>query len=1728
MMHRKEANKKVLFAGILIVVLITVIVVLFSISPTERAFAGQAILTGQEATVGPMSQAGTVDGTANSPTVSNPGGILGWGYATLKILDEPFTGAYSCPNSGFTQQGRYCKDAANRFISGWVIVQLNQPRVVSELKVFVRAEECPAPFLCTGDTTLDFNVFASDDYTGTAGTWMHRIEDLMSRSNTFTSKSITFPQPTLVKAVLIGRGGAGVGRPDLIIDSLELTPASCTTEGAITTIGNTQFICIASKFESITCQREGQTIGNRAYCDGTRWLAEGQRVRTRIINADGTAMAVPPQPIDGFCPNANDCAIISLIDTNTYCRENRELDPSGLFLCLSSSLYSCSRIYDGVIQGNFICSNGEWQTSLNCNQENQILGSRAICQRQGHQLKFVSCGEESVKHLACVGTNPPQICDAASNGQLTEGSQEYYCSAPSAAAGQTAAPAPQWARCNEQRLGEGVDNRVVSTAGVVYNDRFVCSKTGTIYAWQPIVCNSCADELPGFCTGSSTVRADTNQFIGAYQDNRNVLVGCTLSQNGCFYDSDGDRQTTPDFLEFDQITPDNGYVCGNNNQLLTCSAGFINLPSDGNENSGLGWMCNNGQWTACTAAIVGLSAGTMGDFECQFVNSRYQWFSVFACNERAKYSLRSGDTQICNGERFVNCQEAETDLAFQSDIAVVKVECDETSGRIVKTELACFDTGINNDNDRDGQANCNDSDCTGTRDRTFHEEAAFMLTLRSDTCQGLNYNILTNPAPGLQQLYSYNQLSICSTDNRQFTDTVQVCSEVSGPRLQQFEIQSLSLLAGTSGRPAVNPSMNPITPARDVVLIYETPTGTDPKQVRVVLTRDVSQQSVNFPLNNFVRNMLDGQGVLIKLDNQYYLLSYPNQPTFSLQNLELRHVPLTTLFNALAYAGTTSYVFNVLGQRQIVVSLERNNIVISSARLGEVVAAYAQPYNLSQQYEITVTKAAPIEITSPATLGLFSICRTDNDADIQQVQICVRNTPIGTLKIGNLTKMDLEPGTGITRLTVPRSGLTGPGGLVTGPGIASPAPAGALTLMARLIPAAPAPAGVPTAPPPLTGVPITTHSAEPVDDEYLLLYEYDLTARQKKVSLFVLAKPTITPADANYNDFINNMIAGRRLGLEFGNELYVLGHGQSALFSLLNVNLTRVMDSLTTVFPAVGSEDNIEAPILGGNKIILQRRYGTPPPPFQLSALDSRQALMPINLNEQLSTVMSSEAAVLIASPENHGIISASERDPQRVRDIFRLRSDPFGEFAELNYRQPFKFNNILFYYHSAQPLGTIQNPRYIKTAALYRVFEVTTSGTPRPFNDQFAQTLTSGKELALAFGSNYYLLSYQGASASTAQFFTVENLRLTTLDKAQTFTPTLIGTEATFTVPSGVIKVELRLVPGNDQMFFRTTTASGLLVGGAYTQQLTLANRITLGGIELRICNEDELYGSVASADVCFSALVDGAQNLVVGVSSPRLLSIQSQHYLLEVNGEIGANKVVNIRRIININNFNSDTSVHTEPFWRTFITAVTARMGPIFNVSGTFYAPAATSPNLDSTFGFREYPIGRTYNLRNVNRITEITANGTFTLGDDVLRVKQEVAGDLLSRVIATQFKLEPYLYLPDDGTALVLNVSGITNYNEIDFVLNVDSKFYRLFASIFSGSTPEPSLVEIGLDEYNSLDSIIINRMLISRRLFAEGDSRIVRMGSQRLEIKVDKIKRDDANQNLIAFAQISVKR
>ena len=76
-MHRKEANQKVLFAGIFIVMLVALIIVLFSLGPTERAFAGQAILTRQQAEV------------SGSSSADDPGNLFMGSLSEYTLLKNP-------------------------------------------------------------------------------------------------------------------------------------------------------------------------------------------------------------------------------------------------------------------------------------------------------------------------------------------------------------------------------------------------------------------------------------------------------------------------------------------------------------------------------------------------------------------------------------------------------------------------------------------------------------------------------------------------------------------------------------------------------------------------------------------------------------------------------------------------------------------------------------------------------------------------------------------------------------------------------------------------------------------------------------------------------------------------------------------------------------------------------------------------------------------------------------------------------------------------------------------------------------------------------------------------------------------------------------------------------------------------------------------------------------------------------------------------------------------------------------------------------------------------------------------------------------------------------------------------------------------------------------------------------------------------------------------------------
>ncbi len=1484
--------------------------------------------------------------------------------------------------------------------------------------------------------------------------------------------------------------------------------------------------CDGSRWLPCTTPLTGVSLGSRTYCDGTEWKTQGEIVQRRIVSADGTAHATVFSPLRGFCSVASNC-IAAQAGNVDVCYADHSLTTSGQYLCLSNTWYDCN--VEGAIRDNrYIClipsgsASGIWQDGLTCNLEGDVRG-QAICQRG----RWTSCNSRGTENIACVN-NRAELCTAARNAQIlssSTGLNEYYCNAPTATSGQTA-PLPQWVQCNQQRLGEGVDNHPVlnnQNLAIQYANNYVCSNGGTstnpLYSWERIDCSSCAAAAPGFCTGSSVFKLDNNMLQPNYYDPfvMSSLVGCTLNQNDCFL-FDGDP-TTPDFIPFDQDTVDssNGIqlVCGNNNNWLRCDPQFTSsvfIASDGNQ-----WLCdaNQGSWMECDSSR---NSQQNGNYECRNVAGRWEWFSVFACNSRSKYVLRNSDTQICNGNQFVDCANVATDTTLH-DNANVDVSCDTATGRITVQELACFD---NQDNDQDGNLDCADSDCSASQGVIINENSTLAIQLAANTCPGLNYNILTQPLGPPVVVSSYDGLHICSNDLPQFVDAVQLCS-LQTP--QGFTVNSIASMARSNQRPVANPSViSAVTPYRDVVMVYEEPAGTQPKKVSVVLALDISQQPAIFDLNNLITNLLAGQGVVLRLGGEFYLLTYPvSQTTFSLANLELRHLPLTVLYTAQSYTGTNSYIFNVLGQRQVVLAQQGSSLVISSISPGEAPAAYVTPLNLSQQYEATVTSSTPVNLIS-SSLGVFSICRSDNPNDIQQVQLCLENTPLGVLKLGNLTEMTLLPGNGAAIITSP----SGSSSLL----FPSPAP-GLSSIFASLGGASP------------VSVVLSSPNSQPFDTTYSLLYFYDSQANKKKVSLFMLAHPDVFPGDnvakdLNYNDFINNMVAGRRLGVEYEGQHYLLGHNGTAPISLPKLDLSSYVNGQRTIFPAIGSEDNVDFSILGGARINLQRRYGFPPPPFSLSGLTNAEVLnTPIDLDQELSTVMSSEGPVSISGPHNYGVLQQSANDLVSLQGEFLLSSaTPLAVvnplFQRLIYRQPLRRTgeNVLFYYRSAQPLGTVQNPRWLKTVALYRVFDVIAAGSATPFTNQFIQTFTSGKELALAFGNSYYLLSYQGAGGNAPQFFTMDNLHLTTLDKSRSFAVAVIGNEATFTVPEGLLKIELRLQPGNNQIVFRTTTAleqlsAQQLAPEAYAQQLTAVNKISLDSgsanqLDLDICNE-ALYSSYATADVCFSTLSsavarddDGQTHIVVDVNSPQLFTVNRVNYLLEVNGQTGANKIVTLRKIIWI---NSLMPTYYEANWVNFVANLTANLAPLFNVSNTLYLPLASSPLLNQQFSFRAYPNGATYNLRNVNAISTVISNGTLTLGDDILRIKQELTGSLRNQAVGANFVLEPYPYLPDDGSTVLFNVTNFPD--SFIFTPVIDGLLYRLTVDLGL-----PQFTTINLEEINGLSATSVRSIMVNR-LLAEGDSRVVRVGAERFEIKVEVIHRDTP-LSVPDFVQVAVRR
>ncbi|HLD00779.1 MAG TPA: hypothetical protein VJC39_03475 [Candidatus Nanoarchaeia archaeon] len=541
--------------------------------------------------------------------------------------------------------------------------------------------------------------------------------------------------------------------------------------------------------------------------------------------------------------------------------------------------------------------------------------------------------------------------------------------------------------------------------------------------------------------------------------------------------------------------------------------------------------------------------------------------------------------------------------------------------------------------------------------------------------------------------------------------------------------------------------------------------------------------------------------------------------------------------------------------------------------------------------------------------------------------------------------------------------------------------------------------------------------------EVALLYQVVNGSKQG----YIFKKVDLSGVEQNldYTSFINNMAAGRRAAFNFNGGLYLLKHPQSQFISLPSMNAVSYLELGSSSKNASGSEKKVNFMIPEG-RITLERDYGTPPPPFRISALTKQQIVdTALDLERELFTSMSSQVPVKVTSPDNWGIISKSSNDIVQDKDIFQLSTGKADNLKlDLFYQTPMEAGKTLFYYSSASQEGT----EFVKVASIYRLYNLMDGDSQDDnhiFDNLFLEKFTSGNELALKFNNTYFLLGYAGATSGQSSFFTLNDLSLHSLEGVN-YPSTVDITEQTvkFTVPGGEIEI-VKDAPNNKLLFSVQTEGQLLEQFSAedYLQIINSGNSVKINNDVFSICDTSFTASKVEQAAVCKNGAlvkVNGGP-LMIGEVYPSIAS----GFLLVYAGVVNGEKQIKVYEIDFIG-FDS-----TKYDWTTLTERLTEGKSKAYWWAGSYFELGAADPQKFSTYYFKSIPNGDIYPLQKVEMDQNLLESGFLV--NVTLMVK---AYQTLDQELEADFNL---IALPHE----LLAVSGVN--------LTGDSSQYWFYPSV-----------------------------------------------------------------------------
>ncbi|MBS3117219.1 DUF4215 domain-containing protein, partial [Candidatus Woesearchaeota archaeon] len=512
--------KKILFAGVLIVVLVGLMVVLFSGGQKKEAVAGQAGLVSAEAFVfeasvprnelnnlnyfrllSPVSTTGEVNPGFRCPV----GSIVGSRYTTHCVVD-------------------------GRQITGWRVIKLMTPSQVKEIKIRVSGAGGEA-----GDTA-DALVFIRSSIDNP---WYHAFTGVAaSGDGTLDSAGFmidgpeitathTYVSPPLIHSILIARSARGPSAPDPRIRSVELIYAcSSSREYDPVVVNGVNGFCrnenLVTNLHGLSCNQDRRTIG-RFYCENGNWriLPPNNNIESRFFSADGLPLNPPAQPVTGNCLYSNNC--VGSIPTGNFCYDYERLIEGEEFLCAMNGWYKCDLewmtpwgidLSEASSNLNLVCLNVGTEGNLQfkwsiCDQGRRGLISpdnRLYCEN----LQWRTCKSDRLNSFGSSNSDRSVYCDGTA-----------------------------WIRCDESMAGQIRTNFICRNgmwATITCGNRFVeaaeqCDDGNT--ADSDGCSSTCQNEQAAARCGDGIHQAAGVDGIAGNADDEQCDDGNTIENDGC-------------------------------------------------------------------------------------------------------------------------------------------------------------------------------------------------------------------------------------------------------------------------------------------------------------------------------------------------------------------------------------------------------------------------------------------------------------------------------------------------------------------------------------------------------------------------------------------------------------------------------------------------------------------------------------------------------------------------------------------------------------------------------------------------------------------------------------------------------------------------------------------------------------------------------------------------------------------------------------------------------------------------------------------------------------------------------------------------------------------------------------------------------------------------------------------------------------------------------------------